>query len=835
MKAPTNIARISTRWRESLVERPRVAARIAAAARHPLALLVAPAGSGKTVALNEYLASLPHPFRYFDASSLDARDLLRSARDCARAAPTIAIDSFEKLQPLDDVARQLIALIEATKAQTSWILASRSSARLPISSWLAYGVASLPLCASDLEFTAKECEALARLAGPPIDETVLSELTRLTGGWPALVAIALPSMQVAGKPNWSLAREMCLDFIEQQTLATLEPEQRALLECAVVLPTIDPLILERAGFPGAAQTLDAIRHATGMLEEEDGHCYALHPLLRDLLRDRITRAGLQSSGATHAKAAAGLEMTGNVEAALDAYIVACSRANVLRLLERDGFDLIERGRVDVVKRSIDALDDDTRRNHPRILALRGVIQSFSGKSSRAEFLLRRSLVQAKEDRELSAFASLRLAPLFANYGGDITALLIPLAEDSLQNPRHRAEAYSLLAATRAVSGQFGLAMDAMEQVEALLMEVDLDSARAKILQRIGVAAIYAGEPERARWSLSQAIDLASELGTHTVVSRAASALSNLMSHYYDDIDAQYRYAQMASDAAVLSGDAFDLRTALLQLLAAEMRLGNIVASAALEDRISILGADSSRDHVFVPLRALRFASSGRFEEAHRALSVCWNKVYHDFERVLCGAQCALFQALSGCRDESIALISTVNEQVDAIGSDKVLSVRYVAMARLFSCLAELVNGRTTHARKLLRALARDPDPIVQCSARIADRLVAGYPRLDLANPDPAQALDVLTRSGYADVVLILQAADRELAGRSMKDDYRELTPAELSVLSALSEGASPKEIASRSGRSVFTVRAHIANLIAKLDCNGRAHAISVARRKGLIP
>jgi DNA-binding NarL/FixJ family response regulator len=50
----------------------------------------------------------------------------------------------------------------------------------------------------------------------------------------------------------------------------------------------------------------------------------------------------------------------------------------------------------------------------------------------------------------------------------------------------------------------------------------------------------------------------------------------------------------------------------------------------------------------------------------------------------------------------------------------------------------------------------------------------------------------------------------------------------------LAEGFSTKDIAEQSGRSVNTVRAHLANAINKLQCHGRAQAVAAARRRRLI-
>ncbi|HEY4433077.1 MAG TPA: LuxR C-terminal-related transcriptional regulator, partial [Candidatus Cybelea sp.] len=88
--------------------------------------------------------------------------------------------------------------------------------------------------------------------------------------------------------------------------------------------------------------------------------------------------------------------------------------------------------------------------------------------------------------------------------------------------------------------------------------------------------------------------------------------------------------------------------------------------------------------------------------------------------------------------------------------------------------------------------------------------------------------------GYADVSRVLEAILQQLAGRRGSETETVLTAAEINVLQLLGEGFSTKDIAEQSGRSVNTVRAHLANAINKLQCHGRAQAVATARRRRLI-
>ena len=82
---------------------------------------------------------------------------------------------------------------------------------------------------------------------------------------------------------------------------------------------------------------------------------------------------------------------------------------------------------------------------------------------------------------------------------------------------------------------------------------------------------------------------------------------------------------------------------------------------------------------------------------------------------------------------------------------------------------------------------------------------------------------------------MLGAVDRVLANAQAEGTPSvALTPSELNILRLLADGLIPKEIAARSGRSIYTVRVHIANVIPKLGCHGRSDALRKAKQMGLL-
>jgi DNA-binding NarL/FixJ family response regulator len=99
--------------------------------------------------------------------------------------------------------------------------------------------------------------------------------------------------------------------------------------------------------------------------------------------------------------------------------------------------------------------------------------------------------------------------------------------------------------------------------------------------------------------------------------------------------------------------------------------------------------------------------------------------------------------------------------------------------------------------------------------------------------DFSEALQELKAVGWGGIALVIEQVNQRLSAERTAEDSP-LTRSELEVLEALAHGQSPKDIAHETGRSVYTIQAHIQNVIKKLGCSGRAEALTVARKKGLL-
>ncbi len=751
----------------------------------------------------------------------------------------IAIDDLHVADGDPQVAGFLTALIERSKERVRWIIASRSTAGLPVGSWLAYRDAELPVDEHELRFSLAEVAQAARDLDLTIRDDELKDLLDLTEGWPAALTFALrTSTRSADLRNVSaVTREMIYRFLAEQVYGSLDDGERALLEVAVALPSIDVDVLERAGFDRALPIVERLRERTAFIYEESRGVYQCHELFREFLRHQSALAGKRAQQRVHERAARALEASGDVEHAIAGYAAAASSSDVLRLLEGHGFNLLERARSDVVTRGVEALDDVTRRNNSSALALQGALESVSGKFTRAESLLRRALSQADGNRDLIANASLRLAALMANQGRDVSEVLSDLANDTEQTSAYRAEAISLVAGQRATSGDLATASHAASLAEAWLAEVESEIVRAKVLHHIGIAYHHLNMAPRAFDALMQSAELADSLHLFGLSSRVKAVLSNLLLHERDDVEQQLAYAESAAMAATKAGDAFALQTALIQMLSAQMRRGHVEKSIAIEQRLGSARATELTAKYLPIFRSSRLAWEGRFREAHRLLATCWKQMTYSFDRLYCGAEYALFLAVDGKHDDAAGLASEIIEGLklsdDATG---LFRVRAIAITRAFCALTETIIGRAAFADRILRQLHSGKDEVIRAVAEAAGSIVIRIRGGGSTGSERVrECTERLRTLDYADVAQLLAAVDLT-AGRAAMDRLpaNGLTRSEMEILGMLEEGLTPKQIAEKTSRSVNTVRVHVANTIAKLGCHGHAEAIRTARRLRLL-
>lgn len=732
-----------------------------------------------------------------------------------------------------DIARFVTTLIELCKGKISWVLASRSTAGLPVASWLAYRDADLPIGEVDLRFTLDEATTAAVDAGLRIGQGEMRNLWQITEGWPAALTFALTtSTRSSDLRNVSAAtREMTYRFLAEQVYNALTADERDLLEVGIALPTMDIAVLERAGFDRALQIVEGLHERTAFISQESSNVYRCHDLFRDFLRHQSALSGKRSQEQVNERAARALESSGDIEHAVAAYAAAGAKNTLLRLLEAHGFDLLERAQSDVVARAIEALDDLTCHENAYVLALMGSMQASGGRFSRAESLLKRSLARVNDNPTLAAAVSLRLATLYGNAGLDVVDLLEPIANDEKAHADVRAEATSLMVAKRVLAGKKDY-LHYVPQIERLLPTIASEVTQVKVLHHLGIVQRHTGDLGKAIKTLRHATGLSYELHMYGISARVNAVLSNLMLQEYDDDVSQLKYSEAACQDAARAGDVPILRTALLQNLSAHVRKGHDLAIQDALTRLSDIPLDDAANDLMMFFRAVSVSWQGKFREAHTLMAVCWKSLYSDIDRVAAGAQLALFLASDGKRDESSEISMQIRRLLPTVAAEGPFRSRAIALSIAYIALAEALNGKLTVARRILRTIKTN-DPVETTTRIMAEAFVnaLGESYFEMR---VRLSLDKLESEGYWDAARMVAAVCRVAERSAPPKTSATLTASELDILRMLAEGMVAKEIAADTGRSINTVRAHIASAVKKLECNRQSDALREAQRIGLL-
>ena len=297
-----------------LVERRRLRDALLGAVPTGLAVLVAPGGFGKTVALADFVAHAPSPVAWLTVSPTEAdlvafveavvgvlrqgvprlgrfgHQALRIARQtgdgvvgavadqlaaelAAHGEPVgLVLDDFHAADRAGDVGRLVAALVERAPPSFFLAIASRTLPALPYARLLALGrMAGIP--ADDLRFTEDET---ARFLDSD-DEDEARRVYDATGGWAA--ALALGGGTFLGAVD---------DYLEHEVFAPLSPDVRAFLLRAAVPPNLDEDLCRRLlEAPDGPWVLTRAHRAGLFVDVLPDGSWRIHDLFRDFLRARL--------------------------------------------------------------------------------------------------------------------------------------------------------------------------------------------------------------------------------------------------------------------------------------------------------------------------------------------------------------------------------------------------------------------------------------------------------------------------------------------------------------------------------------------------------------------
>lgn len=415
------------------VDRPDLRARLDVGMDGPLTLLVAPAGSGKSVLLTQWVATkrdVAVAWVEFTAADDDpvhfARRLVAELRSLGPAfaeldhttrAPASGLGAAlidavaaafvdvpgEVIVVFDDLHRvahrplvsDLLRLVDRLPPNAHFVFSSRIDLSLGWGRRL--GLAPVELRQGDLAFDdAQAAELLSRITRRPVDESTAAAVVAHTEGWAA--GIQLSGLGLRFRPDQRTFMDaladsdrLVIDYLSEEVLDGQTPaRRRALLELSILEELTPGLVEAVAGIDDGAAFLGALERESLFvipIPESPG-TFRFHHLFRDLLRLRLRAVDAGAEAALLRTAADWYLARGDVARAVEALLGGGYWAAAMDLILGRGREVYERGETATVARWLAAVPRDERRQRPEAELMYAMLEGMSGRPVVAEAVAR---------------------------------------------------------------------------------------------------------------------------------------------------------------------------------------------------------------------------------------------------------------------------------------------------------------------------------------------------------------------------------------------------------------------------------------------------------------
>ncbi len=385
-----------------LVARERLTSRLLAAGETSIALVVAPAGYGKTTLIRQWDAADERPFVWVGLSDRhnDPAHLLESIARAVGEVNPIDQAVFDALSvPRPNISNVVVPrLIDAlAKHQREYVLVlddvhlvnepasvsvlSTLAEQMPLGTQLALvshteppiGVGRLrahrrlvELHAHDLVMTRSEAAELLRAAGLELGPGAVKRLVERTEGWPA--ALYLATLTINGENDATKAIErfagddrMVADYLRDEFLARQSSDDVDFLIATSVLDRMTgPLCDAVLGCEGSAQTLRRLSRSNLLLVPLDrkDEQYRYHALMREMLASELHRLGEHREGELHARASRWYAGEGDLDRAIPHAISAGDLEQAGRFIWAKAADYESHGREATMRAWLNRFTED---------------------------------------------------------------------------------------------------------------------------------------------------------------------------------------------------------------------------------------------------------------------------------------------------------------------------------------------------------------------------------------------------------------------------------------------------------------------------------------------
>lgn len=852
------------------VPRPRLERLLDEVAPGGTALVVAPAGSGKTVLLRQWAARSTAPVAWLSLESAHDDPAILASDLWAACAGAVAgfggrqsmpvprgrglgrlyVDAFvEALESghepalliLDDthllsertIVEDLGRLLRRLPPTARAVVASRWDPALSVSALRLDGL--LELRAADLSFDVDEAaELVTSVVGRPLRDDLVTTLVDRTGGWSAGLHLASVSLRRAEDPEGFVARfagddSLVAEYLTEEVLRHEDEDTRRFLLRTSVLDELDPdLCASVSGQSRTAAMIDDLeRRGLFVVPASTPGARRYHHLFARLLRYRLRSEDPDGEQLARHAAAEWHLARDEIRPAVEQLLAAGDAERAFEIVSAQGITLFERGESATLVRWLTRIVDSGV--EPRVdiavalLAAQIAADQFTG----AEETYRRLQVAGglrphhrASAEALHAASGQRDLPI-AQIRRSVDETVAALAEMEADGEPDRSIDFLGIGGTDTIAviaehmrGHADLYEVDLPAAKAVFEEVlELPGSRFPIwrISSLGALAVtdaLLGLDARSEQLATAAVECATEVGAEHHVSATIAHLA-LAVIAIDRLDtgAARQSLDRAARCSDQSARPFLHHLRRLQ----EARLAQLVAGA--ESAVEILRSPTTPGLERRIARQMRhdllsraLVRLGRLGEVRSLLRT------QDDPHPLVHAE---ERIASGSFDEASALLAAFDPAPLDVRSRLDLDIHRALLAD--------ARGETGAAGEILAAALED----------------AEYHGLHAPFVESPRALGILRTSAPSRVAPLVEMmvaghlldGSRDTSNAGLVDP---LTDREMGVLEYLPSRLSNTEIAGTLYISVNTLKTHLRNIYRKLDATDRDSAVAEASKLGLL-
>jgi len=223
-----------------------------------------------------------------------------------------------------------------------------------------------------LAFTAEEVRAVLAHAGVDSSDDTVDTLLRRTEGWPAGVYLAARAIRTASDPGIAASRltgddPYILDYFRDELLARESPEMVQFLMRTAPLDQMSGALCDHVlgRSDSAARLAEAARRNLFVVPlDRRGEWYRYHHLVAETLLSELRRREPGEESRVHRGAADWYQEQGQPEKAIEHLLAGGDTLAAARLVNRHAPDFVAAGRLQTVRRWLDALGQDGLVRYP---------------------------------------------------------------------------------------------------------------------------------------------------------------------------------------------------------------------------------------------------------------------------------------------------------------------------------------------------------------------------------------------------------------------------------------------------------------------------------------